>query len=237
LKNKENFVENHFEEYTVRKDVFRFYKHKHIQDAEDAYLIGYMACDGAYINYDKCKKMSVNGTELNIIEYFRDKYSPDTKIEQSGIKITKKVNAVKEVFELKFSAKMRELWANYGIFCYKKERRLVGIKHKYFWAYFAGCLDADGFVTVAIRKDQRTPSIRLFITHESEVFLKDLQNKLMEFGVASGLRDHHNDEGCYRLGIQSKFALMPMLAEMLPFVKNTKKAKIISDYLAAYYKP
>jgi intein/homing endonuclease len=228
-------MENRFDEYIIRNQTFRYYKEKHVQNEDDAYLIGFMACDGAFINNDRCTKMSINNTQLNIIEWFKDNYSPDTKIEETGIKVTKRVNAINPVYELKFSAKMRDFWNNHGIFCYKKDRRLIGIKHKFFWAYFAGCIDGDGFVTVAKRKDQRTESIRVFITHESERFLEDLQHKLMEFNIASGLKEHDSGN-CYRLGIQSKFALMPILEKIEPHLKNQQKKKIVNDYLNKYYR-
>ena len=224
------FATENFGEYAVRKEVKRFYDKERVCSAEDAYLIGYMACDGSYIENRGYPFMGVNSKNHDILSGFKETYCPDNTIYFVGKKSSKKVKAVSDVWEIRFPPKMRVLWNNHGIFCKKYARRLVGIRNEYFYSYFAGVIDSDGFISVTHRKDTRTPRLRVFITHESERFLVDLQNRLE---VNSTLRQH--GDNAFRLQLQNTEQNKPFLYKVLPFIRDKQRYKILKDYLYKYY--
>lgn len=224
-----------FGEYTVRGKVKRFYDSAFIQCANDAYLIGYMACDGAFATNRGFPFMSVNSTQEYIIREFREEYCPDSSVYFCGKKSSEKVNAINDVWEVRFPAKMASLWKNYGIFSKKIDRRLVGISNANFLPYMAGVIEADGFIGVTHRNDCRTPRLRFFITHQSEKFLADLQNKLEMFCVPTTLRQH--GKNVFRLQAQNTVKNIVFLSKILQFLKNHKKRGILEDYLNEYVEP
>lgn len=217
-------------EYAVRKESKRFYKEERIRSVEDAYLIGYMACDGSYIENRGYPFMGVNSKNYEILEGFRNTYCPDNTIYFVGKKSSEKVKAISDVWELRFPPRMRVLWNNHGIFSRKLHRRVVGIRNEYLYSYFAGVVDSDGFISVCHRKDTRTPRLRVFITHESEKFLADLQNRLE---VNSTLRQHGNN--VFRLQLQNTEQNKPFLRKVLPYIRDKQRNKILKDYLYKYY--
>lgn len=200
-----------------------------------AYLIGYLSCDGGYVKNKKWPFMMVSSIEEYIIKDFQTTFCPDRSIYNVGVKSSKKVNAVNSVFELRFPREMNNLFKEKGIFCYKKDRRIVGISKKFLLPYFAATVDADGFISITHRKDCRTPRLRFFITHRSELFLADLQRVLDEyFSINTTLRQH-GDKNCFRLQGQNTEQNKPFLKEVLPFLRNKKKIHLLTSYLSRYY--
>lgn len=223
-------------EYTVRGKTYRYKKFLKISTNSEAYFIGYMACDGGYLN-GKHPRMRVNSTERYIMEDFRDEFCPDSTIYKGRFNSSKKVKATNAVYELGLSSKLRTSLNNFGVFCYKKERRVVGIPNKFFLPYLAGVIDADGFIAVGHRKDCRTPRLRFFVTHQSGNYLSDLQKKMVDlYGLPTFVAYHHHTD-CYRLSCQHTSKNIVFLRGILPFLKNRKKIKILSDYLNQYDVP
>jgi hypothetical protein len=228
-------MEKYKTEYNDKGIIKFVYNFNKISSAEDAYFIGYMACDGGFISADGYPFMSVSSTEKYIIEYF-SKYTSHAVVRNIGQKSSDKVKAINDVFELRFPSKMAETFKNFGIWCKKPERRLIGIPNTYFLSFFWGVLDSDGFISVTHRKDCRTPRLRFFITHGSEKFLVDLQNKLFElFNVNTTLRQH--GPNVWRLQAQNTTQnitfLSKMLCENLP-VFNIKKWTKLIEYFDNY---
>lgn len=222
-------MESTFSEYTT---VGMTKRYKNINTSEDCYLLGYLACDGGYVVNRKWPFMMVSSTEKYIITEFRNTYIPDSSIYNVGVKSSKKVNALNPVYELRWSPKASKQFNKYGVLCKKSARRVVGIPNKYFLQYLAGCIDADGFVSVTHRKDCRTPRLRFFITHTSEIFLADLQNRME---INTTLRQH--GENVWRLQAQNTTQNMQLLNKLLPYIKNRKKYNVIKQYLNKYYVP
>ncbi len=217
----------------ITKYVYNFNK---IQSDEDAYFIGYMACDGGFISADGYPFMSVSSTERNIIDYF-SKYTSHGIVRNVGQKSSDKVKALNDVYELRFPSKMSDTFKNFGIWCKKPDRRIVGIPKEYMLAYFWGVLDSDGFITVTHRADYRTPRLRFFITHGSELFLADLQTKLSEmYGLNTTIRQHGSN--CWRLQAQNTAQNILFLSKMLMRVDipafNLLKWNKLSKYLDNY---
>lgn len=216
----------------IVKFVWNFNK---ISSDEDAYFIGYMACDGGYILANGFPFMSVSSSDKSIIDHFA-KYTSHAVVRNVGQKSSKKVNATSDIYELRFPAKMSQTFKNFGIWCKKPERRVVGIPKVYFLAYFWGVLDSDGFISVTHRADCRTPRLRFFITHGSEKFLADVQNLLnTEYGLSTTLRQH--GPNVWRLQAQNTQQNIEFFQKMLRVdlpVFNTKKWTKLVQYLDSY---
>lgn len=219
-----------FGEYTVRGITYKYRRFVNITNDFEAYTIGYLACDGGFILNHGFPIISVSGTEQYIINAFQDYWVPGRAIYNVGINSSTKVNAINPVFELRFPSRLSKTFSKYGIFCKKINRRMVGISHKYFLPYFAGVIDADGFISVTHRKDCRTPRLRFFITHQSERYLADLQEQMIMRGVASGLRQH-GDKNCYRLSFQHTALNINFLSTIYPYLRNNKKRNVLNKYL------
>lgn len=229
-------MEKQFAEYNDKGSIKRCYIFDKISNNQDAYFIGYMACDGGFVFNRGYSFMSVNSTNFDIVQNFRDVYCPDNKVYFVGKKSSKMVNATSDLWETRFSPKMKDTFSKFGIFSYKKTRRVVGIPKDFFGAYFRGVLDADGFITVTNRKDCRIPRIRFFITHESELFLSDLQSKLDElFCLPTTLRQH--GPNVWRLQAQNTSKNIEFLSKIFNMkldVFNKKKYTVVAMYFAKY---
>ena len=217
-----------FSEYNVCGNIKRF---KNVS-SKDSYLLGYLACDGGFVVNKGFSFMMVSSTERYIIDELKALYLPDSTIHSLGVRSSEKVNAINNVYELRWPGKASKQFSKYGIFCKKKDRRLVGIPKHEMYSYMAGVIDADGFISVSHRKDCRSPRLRFFVTHASELYLADLQNWLP---VSTTLRQHKGS--CWRLQGQNTEENKVFLSGVLPFLRNRKKIKVLSDYLNKYYVP
>lgn len=225
-------VKTEYNDKGTTKFVLNFNK---ISSDEDAYFIGYMACDGAYIHANGYPFMSVSSTEKSIIERFA-LYTSHAVVRNVGKKSSAKVTTTNDVFELRFPAKMSATFKNFGIWCKKPERRIVGIPKQHFLAYFWGVLDSDGFISITHRADCRTPRLRFFITHGSEKFLADMQTKLAEcFNLSTTLRQH--GPNVWRLQAQNTSQNIELFLKMLQLdlpIFNVKKWTKLVEYLDNY---
>lgn len=223
-------------EYTIRGETKYFNVLADKISAADAYLLGYLACDGGFVQAkrpgDRLDQpfIMVSSTEENIMEWIKENYIPCSTIMNVGKKSSAKVNATNDVFELRFSSRASKQFARFGVLTRKPDRRLVGIPKHHMHAYMAGVIEADGFISVAHRKDCRTPRLLFFITHSGEKFLADLQKWLP---INTNLRQHGSN--VWRLSAQETTQNKVFLYSVLPFMKNAKKKKILSDYLDTYY--
>lgn len=223
-------MESNICEYTIRGESKYFVRLNDKITDDEAYLIGYMACDGGYTAGKPGYSFSmVSSVELPIIEWVKSNFLPCATLRNTGRRSSAKVTATNDVYEIRFTPKASQQFSRFGIFCKKPERRLVGIPKKRMNAYMAGVIEADGFITVGHKKDCRTPRLRFFVTHGGEKFLADLQEWLP---VPTTLRQH--GDNVWRLQAQNTTQNAAFLAEVLPFMKNAKKKRILTDYLDNY---
>lgn len=213
-------------EYTDKGIKKRYFTIGDKINSNDAYLIGYMACDGGYITNRKWPFMMINSTNKHLIDWVKENYLPDATVYNLGKKSSEVVNAVNDIFEIRFPSKSSNQFKRFGIFCKKVERRLIGIPKSMMFPYIAGVIDADGFITVTHRHDCRTPRLRFFITHGSEKYLADLQNWLP---IPTTLRQH--GDNVWRLQSQNTSENILFLSNVLQFLKDHKKSSILSRYL------
>jgi hypothetical protein len=229
-------MESKYSEYTVRGITYRYVSFDAIRNITDAYTIGYVACDGGFVENRGHPFMMVNSVDRSVLELFKNEYCPDSRIWNTGKKSSEKVTATNDCYEFRFAPKMRDSFSKFGVFCAKKNRRIVNIPDSMILPYAAGAMDSDGFITVSHRKDCRSPRLRWFITSCAENWLVDLQNKLDKiYGIPTTLRIHHANGKCFRLQSQNTEANIWFLSEMnaleLPY-RNSKKYNVVSKYLS-----
>ena len=215
-----------FCEYTDKGNTKKYLVIGNKITSDDAYLIGYLACDGGYVVNKKWPFMMLSSISKNVIDWVKENYIPDATIYNIGVRSSKKVNAINEVFEIRFPSKGSQQFSRFGIFCKKIDRRVISIPTSMMNPYIAGVIDADGFITVTHRKDCRTPRLRWFITHESEKYLADLQNWLP---ISTTLRQH--GKNVWRLQAQNTVENIEFLSKLLQYLKNPKKIQVLNDYL------
>lgn len=229
-------MEKFWTEYNDKGNFKRCFVFDGIADNNLAYFVGYMACDGAFVYNRGFSFMSVNSTEEYIICKFKEEYAPDNTIYFKGKVSSQKVKAVSDVWEIRFSPRMKTSFSKFGIFDYKRNRRVVGIPKKFFKGYLRGVIDADGFITVSHRKDCRTPRLRWFITHESKTFLLDLQRFVDEYyQVPTTVAQ--TGEKVWRLQAQNTTKNIEFLRDIFSVeldVYNNRKANVVKSYLDKY---
>lgn len=229
-------MEKSWTEYNDKGNIKRCYVFDKIENKEDAYFIGYMACDGSFVYNKGYSFMSVNSKNKHIVENFKKIYSPCSRILFLGKKTSEKVRAISDVYEVRFAPKMKQTFNKFGVFDYKINRRIVGVPNKFFGAYLRGVIDSDGFITVGYRADCRTPRLRWFITHQSEAYLADLQMKVSEvFNVSTTLRQH--GKNVWRLQAQNTAQNIVLLREIFSIcidVCDFQKRSIVDNYLLKF---
>lgn len=204
-----------------------------IIDNNWAYMIGYLACDGGYVVNRGFPFMMVNSTQEYIIRDFVSfLFDSNRSVYFIGKKSSEKVVATNDVWEVRFPPALSKQLTRFGIFCKKSDRRVVGVSKHVLLAYLAGCIDADGFISVTHRKDCRTPRLRWFLTHGSEKFIADLQHLLP---INTTMRQH--GDNVWRLQAQNTEQNIMFLRDVLPFLRNKQKINVLSNYLADYFVP
>lgn len=207
-----------------------------IDNPLDAYLMGYLYGDGGFIKNRGFSFIMVSSIDLNIITKFRDRYCPNNKIYNVGKKSSKKVKSINDVYELRFPPKFSKQLDKFGLFCYKKDRKIKGITPRFFINILHGLIDSDGFWTVSTRKDCRQDRLRCFITHRSEHFLRDVQRLLENVLEVSSSIYPHVSNNCYRLSIQNTEKCRKIAQSILfqGYEGNATKSRIIYTHLNKY---
>lgn len=224
-----------FSSHTVRGKTYYFRNFSSITNDFEAYTIGYLAGDGGYIENRGFPFMLVSSTEKHIIQQFKEYWVPNKPIYELGKKSSEKVNAINDVYELRFQSKLSKKFNKYGIFCKKKDRVVKNINFEYTIPYIAGLLDADGHIQIEDRVDTLTPRLIWAITHRSKEYLECVQNLLEEWYVPSTIRKHGN-RNCYRISCKSTESNKIFLNKLLPYMLNKNKKQKLSTYLKIYYK-
>lgn len=228
-----------FSEYTDKNIVRRFYKFNYISNSTDAYLIGYLSCDGNYSEQKKngklYPKMGVTSTDKYIVESFQKTYCPDQSILYREPRSSLKVNATKSTADLWFPKKMETTFKKFGIYTEKSKRRLIGIPKEYMSSYTLGVMDADGCFVVRHRKDCRTPRLNIHIVSSAVDLLLDIQKHLeLNLNIASSIYNRKSSK-CSELRINNTVSAIKFgewIYSKLPNTYNYKKHSIFKNYYA-----
>lgn len=178
-----------------------------INNNKEAYLLGYLLGDGGY---DKIKdSMSVNSTNINVIELFKDTFQPEGII-NSVIPVN---NSRPEIVSsqlshnLSLSNHYTDTFNYYGITELKPNRVYRNIPHEYMKAFIIGFLDADGSVKCFNGTDGKQGTrLRTAITFTHPC--KEMLNNLGMFLKAELNLDYSvypkGKEECFAMSISGK---------------------------------
>jgi len=197
-------------------------------DCKDAYLIGYLAGDGAFSKktHKKHAKLTISSSNENVIKFIKKNYCPDSTY-RSIIPINNKRNIISKKLShiLPLSSKFSETFKKYGILCLKKDRTFINISRKMFMYYLRGLIDADGNISTGIRKDRDRLWFKFQITHQSIKLLKAVQNLLnIEYNISTVITKR-KDEDCFDLTISNRESLLVLYKNIIdcnntPFFKR-----------------
>lgn len=200
-----------------------------IRDDNDAYLIGYLMCDGAYAaNTHKRKhRISVSSTDTYIIDFFRDHYQPLTELRIKQPNDNKQAGIFgRRVYKsLTFSSLFSDKLEKYGVMNLKVNREIKGIPEEHFTTFLLGMFDADGNISYGYRKDRNRLWANFRITYPNKSVLETVSSFLASIGICSST-SKKKDENCYVLTV-AKVSSVKKLYEYIyrnkPDVYNTDK--------------
>lgn len=234
-------------EYTVRGKEYIVYPIDKIQNATDAYVIGYLAADGAYSKIGKQKnfdRMSITSSQKFVIDGIIENYIPNNEaMDRSNRKISitntlgKTYNYEnRPCWEMHFPIRFTESLRKYGIVCNKPERVMAGIPKQFRSAYILGFMDGDGSIVVRHRKDCRTPRLSIHIITGAQKIALQLQNELAnEYGIISSIYHRQGNKNYCELRInntQHAIKFCEIIYSNLPDFYNFKKKQIFDSYMS-----
>lgn len=228
-------------EYKINGKIIRLNIFNKIRDANDAYLIGYILCDGSYHQktYKRAHRMAVSSTDIDIIDFFVKHFQPDSDPKNREPMSNKDMNIIgkKRYKNLVFSSKFSPCFNKFGVMNLKKDRTYVNIDSQNFNAFLLGCFDADGSISWGRRKDRNRLWADFKITHGSLKFLTKLQKDLHRIYGISTFVAPKGDEKCYVLRISERAQvsdLFYILYKNKPEVYNTKKEESYKKFVKSY---
>lgn len=174
-----------------------------IDSKKIAYLIGFLAGDGAFCDGfgKRSHRMAITTTDMDVvnwisknIEYFSIDNPKFTNNIESGI------FAQQASYTKTFAVKYSEFFNKYGILCKKTERSYNNISKADMKHFMLGLIDSDGCISFTRRKDRDRISGKVSITHQSVMLLSKLQTFLAEnLGIASTIKPK-GTEKCFVFG-------------------------------------
>lgn len=154
-----------------------------IGDKKIAYLIGFLAGDGAFCDGfgKRSSRMAMTTVDMDIVKWVSanvEKFSTDnpkfTDNKDAGI-FAKQASYTKT-----FAVKYSEFFNKYSILCKKGERTFNNIAKINMRQFMLGLIDSDGCISFTHRKDRDRIACRISITHPSALLLEKVQTFLME---------------------------------------------------------
>lgn len=228
---------NKIEEYRINGKNYRIDVFETASNENDYYLLGYLLGDGGLnkATHKRKARLFVTSTEKYIIEFFRDRYQPDSKI-NSKIPVNRTRNIVSKIesHRFTFSSKFEKTFKKYGLLSLKETRTFHNVKKEYFESFLLGLFDADGFFSWGRRKDRDRLWCTFGIVHPSFKMLTKLQKVLLErYGIPTSI-NIKSDERCYVLRTSSRFVceeLLEILYSKKPLVYNINKKQNCDNFL------
>lgn len=229
------------EEYTVNNRKVCVNIFEEIRDNDDAYLIGYLAADGAYHQptHKRKARFAVSSTDKYIISFFNSKYQPSTelRIREPNNNDKRGITGRKTYINMIFSSLFSKTFEKFGILSLKKDRDVRNIPPTYFNTFLLGLFDADGSISYGYRKDRNRLWGNFRITHASSKVLSKVEEYLKSLGITSSLKKK-GKESCYVLTV-SKLDSVKYLFNVIynnkPSVFNYEKFKHFSELLNMPY--
>lgn len=175
---------------------------KVMNEANVAYLLGYLAGDGNYSNgWGKRKdRLSVTTTDVEVVEWF-DANVIDFTMHNPKLNnnVERGIFAKHVSFVKTFPVAWSDFFVKHGLMSKKQDRAIRGVKKQHMKYFLLGLLDADGCITWSERKDRDRVTGKVMFAHPSEKLLGQVQTFLMdELKIPSAIKPK-TGENCLML--------------------------------------
>lgn len=231
-----------FTTYVTKGKEWRYKPFNVISNPEDAYLIGYLSSDGTYSVTTKTNgkvygRMGVSSTSIDIIEYFKETYAPDNKLNYRQPRSSVKVNAINPTVELWFPSIYRNTFNIFGIYKHKPERDIKNVSIEFMNSCLLGIMDADGCFVIRNREDCNIKLLNVHIVSSATNLLKTIQAHLkITLNINSSIYVRKNNN-CSELRInntQDSIKFGKYIYNNLPTKFNENKYNIFKSYCDLY---
>ena len=228
------------EEYIINNKKVAVDLFSEIRDVNDAYFIGYLLADGNYgaATHKRKHRISVSSTDHYIIEWFKDKYQPSTKLvlKEPNSNLKDGIIGRKQFKLLTFSSLFSDYLNSFGVMSLKPEREIKNIPSNYFKPLLLGLFDADGSISYGYRADRDRLWANFRITHSSIKLLTEVKDYLNKLGIYVSLKPK-GIEKCFVLtvsNVESVKSLYNIIYTQLPEVFNFTKQSKYSEFLNVF---
>jgi len=202
-------------------------------EANIAYLVGFMAGDGSYSNGwgKRTDRLDVGTTDVEIVEWFNtnvlDFTTANPRLNNNE---ARGIIAKLPSYRVVFPAKWVDFFNKYGILSKKVDRTVVNISKKNMKYYMLGLFDADGCISWGHRTDRDRVTGKISYSHPSFNLLQYLQNFLMnELNICSSIRPKKG-EACFVLEFSKIDSVLKFCSWMYSdFVVLNRKYQIFLD--------
>lgn len=154
-----------------------------IDSKKIAYLIGFLAGDGAFCDGfgKRSSRLAVTTVDIDVVNWISkniEDFSTDNPKfnDNVGAGIFAKQASYTKTFAVKYS----EFFNKYGLMCKKSERSYNNIAKVNMRQFMLGLIDSDGCISFTRRKDRNRIACKVSITHPSLMLLEKVQTFLVE---------------------------------------------------------
>jgi hypothetical protein len=232
--------------YSINNRDTRLREFNDIKTKEDAYFIGYMLGDGCFEKggSNRTPRMTLISKDKYIIEYFKNKYQPDSKI-YSRIPINNvrpEILSTEESHRIGFSSYYSDTFEKYGILAHKEDRKIKNIPSEFMKHYILGFLDADGSISYHTQETNGRFRVGVKFTHPSENVLKTIKDYLYEtIGLGGSISDKKGEKCKYLSisGLLDVVKFVDWIYSDVPEIYNTRKYNVAlnlkSEFITRYF--
>lgn len=235
-------MKSYYDEYYAKNTgkAYRVYNFDTIENATDAYFVGIVATDGAYImsKHRRQPRMSFSSNDRELITTIGDHYCRGVNVvDRSNRLITFGEKQYKtENYELNFPVGTSRSLENFGVNYPKGDRILKKIPKEFLSAYMLGIIDGDGCIAVVRPKNSKSVLLNVRIVTGAITLAPQLRKVIEdEFGFTPGMR--FRAENCIELYITATKRAIDFCKWIYsnpPLFCSKRKKKIFDDFYEEY---
>jgi len=232
--------------FTINNRDTRLREFYEIKTKEDAYFMGYMLGDGGISGGTRKRnpRMTVVSIDKYIIEYFKERYQPDSQI-YSRIPVNNtrpEIVSIEQSHKIGFSSYYSDTFDKYGLLTHKPNREIKNIPEEFMKQYILGFLDADGSISYHAQKSDDRLRVSIKFTHPSEQVLSYIKRYLnMSIGSGGTIHDKKNEKcKCLSIsGLLDVVKFVDWIYSDLPEMYNKRKyenaQQLKEEFLNRYF--
>lgn len=177
-------------------------KFEEVNEKKIAYLIGFLAGDGAFNDGfgKRADRMSVTTTDMDVVNWISEHFEEYPIDNPRFVNNEARGIFAKQPSYLKTFGVIHSAFFNkYGILTKKEERTVCNISKANMRYFMLGLIDADGCLSYTIRKDRERVSAKVSINHPSLKMFEKIQEYLLSSLCIPSSIKPKGTEKCYVL--------------------------------------